>query len=483
MYFPANPFAAINFNSLILYKQCNNSHHHTQNITVMERREFIKQGSIAAAGLAILPSGSLFAAGKGKVRLGYIGVGQRGRGHIGAGLLRDDVEIVAICDTQESSLAPCREQFKKAGKALPKEYTGGVDAYKGLLDRKDIDAVIIATPWQFHHPQAIDAMKAGKYVGCEVIAGLSVADHWDLVHTSEQTGMPYMTLENVCYRRDVMAVLNMSRQGLFGELLHLEGGYQHNLRTVLFNDGQHVYGHGVEFGPNALSEAQWRTQFNIDRDADIYPTHGAGPLMQYADINRGNRFTNLVSFSSKARGLAAYVEELAPGNKNAKIKYKNGDVTTTMINCANGETVLLSHDTHLPRPYSLGFRVQGTKGLWMDVAKSVYIDHQSKEDDSWDSVDDWFKKYDHPLWKKYETQAEGAGHGGMDWFVFNGFVQAVKQRKQTPIDVYDSVTMSVITPLSEKSIAEGNMPQQFPDFTQGKWSSRKNTFALDDSGF
>ena len=448
----------------------------------MERRDFIRQSSIAAAGLAILPAGSLFAGVKDKIKLGYIGVGLRGRDHINEGLLRDDVEIVAICDVQASSLKYCREQFTKAGKPLPAEYTGGLDAYKKLLDRKDIDAVIIATPWQFHHPQAIDAMKAGKYVGCEVIAGISVEDHWDLVHTSESTGMPYMTLENVCYRRDVMAVLNMVRQGLLGEMIHLEGGYQHNLRDVLFNDGKHFYGHGVEFGPDALSEAQWRTQFNIDRNADIYPTHGAGPVMQYADINRGNRFTNLVSFSSKARGLSAYVEEMAPGNKNAKINYKNGDVITTMINCANGETVLLSHDTHLPRPYSLGFRVQGTKGLWMDVNKSIYIEHKSKEDDVWDGAGDWFKKYDHPLWQKYAAKAEGAGHGGMDYFVFNGFVEAVKQQKQTPIDVYDSVTMSVITPLSEKSIAGGNTPQQFPDFTKGKWKDRKNIFALDDSG-
>ncbi len=445
----------------------------------MERREFIKQGSVAAAGFAILPTSSLFGAAKDKVRLGYIGVGLRGRDHVGEGLLRDDVEIVAICDPQESSLKPCREQFTKAGKPPPKEYTGSLDAYKNLLERKDIDAVIIASPWQFHHAQAIDAMKAGKYVGCEVIAGLSIQDHWDLVHTSEKSGIPYMTLENVCYRRDVMAVLNMVRQGLFGELIHLEGGYQHNLREVLFNDGKHYYGHGVEFGPNALSEAQWRTQFNVDRDADIYPTHGAGPVLQYANINRGNRFTNLVSFSSKAKGLAAYVEDESPGNKNAKINYKNGDVTTTMINCANGETVLLSHDTHLPRPYSLGFRVQGTKGIWMDVAKSIYIEKQSKKNDVWDPVEDWFAKYDHPLWKKYASLAEGAGHGGMDWFVFNGFVEAVRQQKQTPIDVYDSVTMSVITPLSEASIAQGNKPQEFPDFTKGKWKDRKNVFAVE----
>ena len=449
----------------------------------MERREFIKNGAIAVAGLTILPSGSLFASSNGKVRLGYIGVGARGMSHISEGILRDDVEIVAICDIQERSLKICRDYIAKKGKPAAAEYTGGLDAYKKLLERKDIDAVIIATPWQFHHPQAIDAMNAGKYVGCEVIAGLTVDEHWDIVHTSEKTGIPYMTLENVCYRRDVMAALNMTRQGLFGEVVHVEGGYQHNLRNVLFNDGKHYYGGGVEFGPNALSEAQWRTQFNIDRDGDLYPTHGAGPCMHYIDINYGNRFTSLSSFSSKARGLAAYVEELAPGNKNAKINYKNGDVTQTMINCANGETVMLTHDTHLPRPYSLGFRIDGTKGIWMDVAQSVYIDHKSKEDDSWEPAQQWFEKYDHPLWKKYEKEAEGAGHGGMDWFVFNAFIESVKQKKQTPIDVYDSVTMSVIGPLSTKSIKEGNAVQEFPDFTKGKWKTRKNTFALDDSGF
>jgi hypothetical protein len=445
----------------------------------MDRREFIGSGAVLAAGITVLPSGVVFGKNMDKVRLGYIGVGLRGQNHIQEGLLRDDVEIVAICDTQERSLAATRQEFVAAGKKLPKEYTGSDDAYKALLDRKDIDAVIIATPWQFHKPMAIDAMHAGKYVGCEVIAGLSVDDHWDIVKTHEQTGMPYMTLENVCYRRDVMAVLNMQRQGLFGEIIHLEGGYQHNLRGIFFNDGK-SNDVGPLYGPPAFSEAQWRTQFNIDRNADIYPTHGVGPLMHYADINYGNRFTNLVSFSSKARGLSTYIDEIAHGNATAKINYKNGDVITTMINCANGETVLLSHDTHLPRPYSLGFRVQGTKGLWMDVAKSVYIEHQSKEFDQWDQEDAWLTKYDHPLWVKYSKNAEGAGHGGMDWFVFNAFVESVKRKIQTPIDVYDSVTMSVITPLSEKSIAEGNMPQQFPDFTKGKWKDRVSKFALGD---
>jgi len=448
----------------------------------MERRDFIKSGALATAGMTILPTGSLFAKDTGKVRLGYIGVGARGMNHIKEGLLRDDVEIVAICDTQESSLKICRAAIAKAGRTAAKEYTGGLDAYKALADRKDIDAIIISTPWQFHHAQAVYAMNAGKYVGCEVIAGLTVDEHWDIVKTSEKTGMPYMTLENVCYRRDVLAALNMVRNNVFGELVHLEGGYQHDLREVLFNNGKQYYGGGVEFGPNALSEAQWRTQFNIDVDGDLYPTHGVGPVMQCIDINRGNRFTNLVSFSSKALGLAGYVEKQSPGHPNAKIKYKNGDVTTTLLNCANGETVMLTHDTHLPRPYSLGFRIQGTNGIWMDVNKSVHIEGVSKPH-SWDKAEEWFKKYDHPLWKKYEDKAMGAGHGGMDWFVFNAFITAVKDKKQTPIDVYDSVTMSVITPLSTKSLKEGNKPQAFPDFTKGKWATRKNTFALDDSGY
>jgi hypothetical protein len=448
----------------------------------MLRRDFVRNTAVGLAGLTILPTGSLFARNADKIRLGWIGVGQRGRDHINEGLLRSDVDIVAICDIQESSLKYCREQFVKAGKKLPAEYTGGLSAYKKLLNRKDIDGVIIATPWQFHKDQAIDAMRAGKYVGCEVIAGITEQDHWDILKVYEETKVPYMTLENVCYRRDVMAVLNMVRQNVFGELIHLEGGYQHDLRPILFNDGKHFEGKGGEFGPNTVGEAQWRTQFNIERNGDIYPTHGAGPCMHYANINSGNRFTNLVSFASKSRGLNRYVEKVSPGNKNAKINFKNGDVITTTLNCANGETVVLSHDTHLPRPYSLGFRVQGTEGLWMDVNESIYIEGKSKSYDEWDKAQVWFDKYDHPLWKKYEKLAEGAGHGGMDWFVFNAFVESVKQKVQTPIDVYDSLTMSVITPLSEKSIEEGNMPQKFPDFTGGKWKDRKSGFALGSSG-
>jgi hypothetical protein len=290
-----------------------------------------------------------------------------------------------------------------------------------------------------------------------------------------------MMLENVCYRRDVMAVLNMVRQGLFGEMIHLQGGYQHDLREVKFNDGVHPYGHGVEFGEKGFSEARWRTNHSVNRNGDLYPTHGIGPIAHYANINRGNRFVSLASFASKSRGLHNHiVKHGGADHPNAKVKFKLGDVVTTSINCANGETVLLQHDTSLPRPYSLGFRVQGTEGLWMDVANSIYIQDRSEKAHQWDKADEWLSKYDHPLWQRWSKSTEGAGHGGMDFFVLHSFVESVKRKVATPMDVYDAAAWSAITPLSEQSIASGNQTVKFPDFTRGQWKTRKPVFAFND---
>jgi hypothetical protein len=277
-----------------------------------------------------------------------------------------------------------------------------------------------------------------------------------------------------------MAVLNMVRQKLFGEIVHLQGGYQHDLRGIKFNGGK---GHdeGVEFGEKAFSEAQWRTQHSVMRNGDLYPTHGIGPVAMMIDINRGNRLTELVSYSSKARGLHDYiVRKGGETHPNAKVEFKLGDIVTTMIKCANGETILLKHDTNLPRPYSLGFRVQGTNGIWMDVNNSIYIEGKTKTPHEWSDAQEWLEQYDHPLWKKYGNDAQGAGHGGMDWFVLNAFIESVKRKTNTPQDVYDAVTWSAITPLSETSIRLGGETVDFPDFTKGQWMYRKNTFAVGD---
>lgn len=446
------------------------------------RRDFIRTSTTAGLGLSILPSGLLFSKVKDpKVRLGFIGVGLRGQGHLELALNRADTEVVAICDIQQVMVDASMALVTKSGKPKPQIIMDGPYGYKKLLENKDIDAVIVSTPWEWHTVMCIDAMNAKKYVGCEVITGMTVEECWQLVHTSERTGMPLMMLENVCYRRDVMAVMNMVRQNVFGEIVHLQGGYQHDLREVKFNDGKNAYGNGAEFGMKGFSEAQWRTQHSVYRNGDLYPTHGIGPVAMMIDINRGNRFTQLVSYSTKARGLHEHVVKMGgPNHPNANVHFKLGDVVTTMISTTNNETILLQHDTNLPRPYSLGFRVQGTKGIWMDVNKSIYIEGQSKKPHQWEEAKEWLEKYDHPLWKKYGSDASGAGHGGMDWFVINAFIESVKRKVIPPQDVYDAVTWSAITPLSESSIQLGGESVEFPDFTQGKWMNRKNEFALTD---
>lgn len=446
------------------------------------RRDFIKTTAIAGAGLTILPSQTIFANAKeSKLRLGFIGVGLRGQNHLELALQRADVEVAFLCDIQQRMMDMALALVTKSGKPKPQVILDGTQGYKRLLENKDIDAVIIATPWEWHTVMCLDAMNAKKYVGCEVITGMTIEECWELVRTSERTGMPLMMLENVCYRRDVMAVMNMVRQNIFGELVHLQGGYQHDLREVKFNDGKNAYGGGVEFGDKGFSEAQWRTQHSVNRNGDLYPTHGIGPIAMMLNINRGNRFTQLVSYSSKSRGLHDYIVKKGGENhSNAKVNFKLGDIVTTMLRTVNDETILLQHDTNLPRPYSIGFRVQGTNGIWMDVNKSIYIEGQSKSH-QWEAAQSWLDKYDHPLWKKYGGDASGAGHGGMDWFVLNAFVEAAKRKTNTPQDVYDAVTWSAITPLSETSIQMGGENVPFPDFTKGQWMNRKNEFAVGDS--
>lgn len=448
----------------------------------MNRRNFVRNAGLTTASLAFLADTKSFAAGKAdtKVRIAIIGVGARGEGHVELLLARQDVDLVAICDIETRALASTKETITKSGKKMPEVFTGDVHAWKRMLEKVPVDGVVIATPWEWHKSMIIGALNAGiKYVGTEVMLGITLQDHWDVVKAAEQHDANVMMMENVCYRRDVMAILNMVRQGLFGELIHLQGGYQHDLREVKFNDGIHMYGHGVEYGEKAFSEAHWRTEHSVHRNGDLYPTHGIGPVANYININRGNRFLTLSSFSSKARGLHNHIVKNGGENHpNAKVNFKLGDVVTTNIGCANGETILLQHDTNLPRPYSLGFRVQGTEGLWMDVNEGIYIQGKSAKPHEWDPAQTWLDKYDHPLWERWSKETAGAGHGGMDFFVIHGFIEAIKRKVPTPMDVYDAAAWSAITPLSEQSIELGNQTIEFPDFTGGQWMYRKPVFAL-----
>jgi len=440
------------------------------------RRDFIKKSAIIGTGLAMSPSLSFGASNavKGKkVKVALIGVGLRGTNHLNNVLLRDDVLVTAICDIDPRRIKIALDLIDKAEEGKPKVFGKNDLDYRNLLELKEVDAVIISTPWLWHTKMAKDAMLAGKYTGLEVSAANTMEECWDLVNTHEQTGSHLMILENVNYRRDVLAVLNMVKQNVFGELVHFRCGYQHDLRFVKLNDGKSAYGKGVEFGEKGISESAWRTQHSLLRNADVYPTHGVGPMATMCDVNRGNRFMSLTSHASKGIGIHNYIVKYGgKDHPNAKLKFKQGDVITSTIETANGETIIVTHDCNLPRPYSLGFRVQGANGLWEKDGDRIYIEGKSKSH-RWDSSKEWLEKYDHPLWKKYGEHAQGAGHGGMDFFVINAFIESVKRNIAPPLDVYDAAAWSAITPLSEASIENNGEPQDFPDFTRGMWVKRQ----------
>ncbi len=438
------------------------------------RRDFIKKTALVGTGVTLLPNLAFGAtsSNKEKLQVALIGVGLRGTNHLNNLLQRKDVVITAICDIDPNRITIAKELISKTGFPAPKVFGKDDYDYRNLLENKDIDAVIISTPWLWHTRMAVDAMKAGKYTGIEVSAANTLEECWDLVNTHKATGSHLMILENVNYRRDILAVLNMVKQNLFGELLHFRCGYQHDLRFVKLNDGKTAYGKGVEFGEKGISESKWRTQHSLLRNGDVYPTHGVGPIATMCNINRGNRFVSMTSHATKAVGLNKYiVKHGGTDHPNAGLNWKQGDIITSTINTAQGETIIVTHDCNSPRPYSLGFRVQGSEGLWEVDGNRIYIEDKSKPH-RWDDASPWLEKYDHPLWKKYGEYATGSGHGGMDFFVLNAFVESAKQNIAPPLDAYDAAAWSAITPLSEASIANNGEPQDFPDFTRGLWVSR-----------
>jgi hypothetical protein len=284
----------------------------------MTRRNFVQNTSMSAMALGLHPqfAQAQKAAKKDKVRVGIIGTGYRGQSHIEMLVQRKDTEIVSFADPEPRMLADAQKILKNAGRPAAREYKNGNEDFKNLLKSQDIDAVIIATPWEWHIPQALEAIKNGIIPGVEVCGAINLKDCWDIVEASEKYNIPVMCLENVCYRRDVLAVYNMVKKGLFGEILHLQGGYEHDLRGVKFNDGKTAYNSGVEFGEKGFSEAKWRTNHSLYRNGELYPTHGLGPVAMMIDINRGNRLTYLSSVATKARGLHKYIVNHPQGGEN-----------------------------------------------------------------------------------------------------------------------------------------------------------------------
>lgn len=390
---------------------------------------------------------------KTQITVGYIGVGRRG-----SGVLREcfsqmkDVRIKYICDLFPDRVTLGLETVQDKGGYTPI----GTQDYHDILNDPEVDAVIIMTGWSGRPALAIESMRAGKYTAIEVGCADTLEECYDLVRTYEETGVPVMMLENCCYGRREMMLYNIVSQGLFGEIVHCTGGYMHYLNNFgLFKDiGVH-----------------YRLPHYIARNRENYPTHELGPISKLLKINRGNRLLTLSSFASKSRGLRQYAADtLGEDHELAHTDFKQGDIVTTVLSCAGGETVVLTLDTTLPRAYySRNIGVRGTKGMSYEDTRVVFL--EGMEEKVRDNEAEFFEKYDHPLHREYESMGTRGGHGGMDWLVCRAFVESVKAGTDTPIDAYDTATWLAIGPLSEQSIAQGGKPMEIPDFTHGLWQT------------
>ncbi|MDR2417587.1 MAG: Gfo/Idh/MocA family oxidoreductase [Treponema sp.] len=394
------------------------------------------------------------------LNIGIIGLGGRGLNLLEVCVLpRKNIRVLAVCDVYEDRRLAAAESVVKAGQPRPLV----CEDYRQVLDQ-EIDAVLISTGWTPHIDIACEAMRAGKYVACEVGASYSIEDCWQLVRVHEETGVHCMMLENCCYGRYELMVLNMVRQGLFGEVVHCQGGYRHDLRDEV--------AHGRE-------NRHYRFDNYLHRNCENYPTHELGPIAQVLDINRGNRLLTLNSVSSKAVGLKAYLAaEQGPNGKDVGLWFAQGDVVTTIIKCAHGETIALTLDTTLPRYYSRGFHVQGTRAMFCEDNRSLFLDGEHnkfefRSRELWGNAASYLERYEHPIWQEYLKAGIKGGHDGMDWLEFDAFFQAVIDKAPVPIDVYDMAAWMSVSALSEASIAQAGAPVSFPDFTNGKWMSRK----------
>lgn len=447
------------------------------------RRDFLRAAAAGGIGLALSPS-EMFSKtmgarplkkSKNEISVGIIGVGNRGRWLMKLAANMPNTKITAICDINPKAITLAQQVLAEDGHKPAEVYTGSETAYRDLLERKDIDAVIIAATWDWHVPMAVDAMEAKKYVGLEVPAAMTIEDCWKLVETYEKTGTNIMFLENCCYDRECMAVLNMLRDGLLGTPMHATCGYRHS-----------AYGSQKWLGPiNTETKAEHFFKYCVLRNADQYPTHGIGPVAYWFDINCGNRMLYLTSVATKSAVINEYVREKGgPNHPNANFPFKQGDLISTTIKTVKGETIVMTYDNYLPRPYSRDYSLQGTKGIWDGLYRSrgIYIEGVSPKKDQWEKGEDYDKymqKYDSRIWVEESANAKkGGGHGGIDYLTVKEFLRCAKEDAYPPIDIYDAAAWSCIIELSEKSIANGSTPEYFPDFTRGKWETRKPTFGF-----
>ncbi len=444
------------------------------------RREFLKLAGSLSAGLMLAAAGctggaktqgkthaatgaaaaALSAGPIDTVRIGMIGVGDRGSQHIDKLIRIKGCEIVAIADPHIASAKKNRQVCIEAGRGTPDIYTKGEHDYKRMLDRDDIDAVWVSTPWRWHCPQGVDAMLAGKHAFIEVPMALTVDELWKLVDTSEKTGLHCMMMENVNYGRDELLALNLCRKGVLGDLLHGEAAYIHDLRYQMMD-----MDHGT---------GSWRTGYHTQENGNLYPTHGLGPVAQYMNCDRSDdRFDAIVSMSSPALGRKQFAEANFPqGHPRRQMNYICGDMSTSIIQTHMGRTIMVQWDTTTPRPYTRHNLIQGTNGVFAGFPTRLALQgrgsyHEWTEGDAMQEV---YDEFEHPLWRRMgEEAAHVGGHGGMDFIMNSRIIECLRGGEPMDQNVYEGASWSAVRPLSAWSVAHGVKPAAFPDFTRGNW--------------
>jgi hypothetical protein len=444
----------------------------SENEKMQSRRDFLKIGAAAGLGAAVASldfNACKTGVGAGgarsefkvapipTVRVGFVGVGGMGSAHVQNYLNIEGVQIKAICDIRLPHAERSQKWVVEAGQPKPTLYTNGPRDFERMCETEELDLVMTATPWEWHVPVCLSAMKNGKHAVTEVPAAMSLDDCWALVEAAEKYGKHCQMMENCCYDRIELMTLNLVRKGVLGEVLHAEAGYLHDLREVKFS---------------SQGEGLWRRAWSQKLDGNLYPTHGLGPVSQCMNINRGDAFDFLVSLSSPTRGLHEYaVEKFGRDSPQAGEKFVLGDVNSSLIKTKLGKTIILIHDTNLPRPYTRINLVQGTRGLAHKWPDRIYVEGLAEKPHEWDDFEKFAAEYEHPLWKAIASRGEGRGHGGMDYIEDYRLIWSLRHGMPLDQDVYDAAAWSSIVGASCQSVAAKGRPVALPDFTRGLWKT------------
>ena len=434
------------------------------------RRDFLKDTALSAA--ATLSAGNIAAADH-TLRVGVIGTGNRGSSLLTRVMAVPFAEVTALCDTDTAAVAKNQDRLQSKGRRKPAGFSGSPEAYRRVIERNDVDVVIIATPWDWHVPMTLAALKAGKAVGVEVPATQTVEQCWEVLETRDKTGVPCMMLENWSFRRDNLAVLNMIRLGMLGEIVHCHCAH-----------GNDCVGR-IPWYFDRKGNPRWAGHSLIEKNRDQYPTHSLGPVLSWMDINCGDALDSIISMASRSLGINnRFARTLGSDHPAARRKYAQGDIVSSLIRTKRGNTIVLNNDMQLPRPYDNRWMIQGTEGVYSEERSSVYLWRRSPKEHEWEPFEPYQNKYEHAWWQPVGGANTGgdqlaAGHGGTDPLMIHKFLEAVRYKAPMPLSLEDGLTMSVVVPLSEQSIAGNSKAVSFPDFTRGKWKTSKPYFALD----